>query len=146
MSEFEIRLEGLAEAQRRFAAIDVERAMGRVAPRVMEEIQTTAGRYPPSLDNVRWWRGQPRWYERGAGQMPSGPFNSERMGDQWQNEVRGLEAEVRNEASYSGYVHGDPQPWYHEIRGWRKLIRVAEEKVGDIERALMDELERQFGR
>jgi hypothetical protein len=57
---------------------------------------------------------------------------SERYGTQFYTKAKGDTITIGNRASYAKYIGGQDQAWFMGPRGWRKLIDVANEKIGDI--------------
>lgn len=140
----QIILEGLNELQADLRGVNIQVAFGHVAEAMTRQVIEEVKPYPLSLGVTSFWNGEPRWYERGTGWMPYGPFRSEDLGGQWYSQVRQLEAEVGNTAPYADWVQGPNQTQRHQVGGWKQLYTVAEDKAEDFVEHLADEIERQL--
>ena len=82
--------------------------------------------YPPESEANR---PPVPYYERYRGtQTASGnKGNSEQMGRQWKIVRSAKQIILKNTASYSGYVEGIKQTWYHKERGWPLAHKVGEQ-------------------
>jgi hypothetical protein len=86
-------------------------------------------RYPPATEaNVP----PVPFYIRGMGTQYAtrNLGNSERYGSRFYVKASAYGAEVGNTASYAKYLAGDQQAGHMAKIGWRKLLEVAQEKVG----------------
>ena len=119
---------------------------------IASEIQDRIAPYPPPPP----WVGQStRWYERGYGPRwrradgsIGGRKTSETLGRRWDIQPRGLGAELRNLASYTGYVHdAKKQSALMESLAWKTdEIAVGEvERLGIIEREVEAAIRRALG-
>ena len=91
------------------------------------------------------------YYIRGRGTMTKSGLRatSERMGTQWYTKAsQSFSTEIGNRASYAKWAHGTEQARAMARIGWRKLVAVATEKIGDIVKvyqAWVDKLIRDLG-
>lgn len=90
------------------------------------------------------------YYIRGRGTQGVNKFyaTSERLGTRWTTKTTGTKTEIGNSASYAKWVHGEEQAHFMGPKGWRRLVDVVEEKMGDIKKvyqAWVDKLIRDLG-
>ena len=113
--------------------VEIPRYMKAAGKEASEEILETEGlrKYPPAGP-----ANQPPapYYIRGRGmQYQSGnDFRSERLGTQFYVEAPTMQTIIGNRASYAPYVIGAAQARWMANIGWRKLLDVAKEKIGNI--------------
>lgn len=135
-----ITAEGFRELIRQLM-IDMAPQLQAAALVIASEIQDRIAPYPPPPP----WAGQTtRWYERGYGPRwrradgsVGGRKTSEMLGRRWDIQEKPLGAELRNLASYSGYVHGArTQSKLMDQLAWKTdAIAIGEvERLGIIER------------
>lgn len=79
------------------------------------------------------------YYKRGYGTMYAknrGRKTSETMNRKWHTSSANFSASVYNVASYSEYVIGERQAWFHKARGWKLLTTAAQQEVPKILQAI----------
>jgi len=102
-----------------------------------KELLQTEGlqKYPPSSE-----ANEPPtpYYIRGRGMQYKSHNNgkSEKLGTQWHVDKVTAGAYIYNRTSYAPAVHGEGQARFHELRGWRKLKEVVEERMDKIKATL----------
>lgn len=133
---FSVVVKGDKDLYSRFQR-NVTPMLSKIVGDVGDELQTRMRKYPPlGPGNSPNARG--RWYERGYGQRwftaagtMGGRATSEQMGTRWSLTKNGLNATLRNSASYSGWVQGEgTQARAHQGR-WKTAPMVVEEMAGD---------------
>jgi len=102
----------------------MEKYLGFLEPKITPYPSATAANKSPGINGYSW-------YQRGLGtKTVTGKVypTSQQMSKKWSfrtrilaNVVRGY---IKNEASYSDYVQGEAQVWYHANRGWRRVDKV----------------------
>jgi hypothetical protein len=126
----EIQADGLKQAIKRVPK-EVARAIRGAGRETGNAVLDTRGlrAYPPHTSaNVP----PAPYYQRGKGTIYAGggsDNSSENLGKQWSVNVKPYGVIIGNRASYAEYVHGDKQPRFHQVRGWRKLTGVVRQKV-----------------
>jgi len=127
-----IGLEKVTAALSRFPQV-ITKYMGAAGKEASEEVLDTVGlrRYPPA--GPANFPPTP-YYIRGRGlQTGSRNYNnSERLGTQFYVQVEKFNTTIGNRASYAKYVVGEQQARAMGRIGWRRLIDVAQEKIGKI--------------
>ena len=120
-----------------------EQALNAIADRVIQEVQV----YPPQPD--RWRSGRLNTYVRGVGSYPRSAFTddgklislvagidkvrftSEQLSLRWGKQIAsspsGMTITLYNSASYSDYVVGEHQVWFHELTGWPTISGAMQE-------------------
>lgn len=90
----------------------------------------TAANQPPGTSG----RG---YYIRGRGWMSKSgdgytlKATSERLGTKWYVKPNGYSTLVGNPVTYAPYLHGDEQARWSLQIGWKKLVDVANDKIGE---------------
>ena len=110
--------------------------------------------YPPeSLANRKPGVNGYSWYVRNYGvKTITGKSyrTSEQMSKKWSFRTRAMGNTVRstilNEASYSDYVQGEKQVWYHAMRGWRRVDKVIDASTQVALRFIGKEIDRELNR
>jgi len=80
-------------------------------------IKGRAGVYPQAT-SPRYDRGWGPVYASGK----KGKKTSQNMRGQWSVTSSGLVASVENTATYSEFVIGQRQAWFHKKRGWPRIV------------------------
>lgn len=152
MTDFHIETEGIEKVT---AALDrfpreIQHYLGQAGDEAAKRVIFEAPglkKYPPATA-----ANQPPvpYYVRGRGtETARGNLgNSQRYGTQWYVETKGFYTEIGNRATYAKYLAGDEQARAMARIGWRKLVDVAQEKIGDITKvyqAWVDKLIRDLG-
>jgi hypothetical protein len=110
--------------------------------------------YPPhSQANVSPGVNGYSWYVRGYGtRTVTGKAykTSEKMDKRWSFKIRKMASVVRititNTASYSIFVQGLRQTWYHAKRGWKRVGKVVDATSHIGLRYIAKEIERELNR
>jgi hypothetical protein len=133
-----ISVRGLDELRKALADAprELEQTMEAAGEQAARTILETEGlrKYPPLTA-----ANQPPtpYYIRGQGTQYAGGNrnNSERYGTQFYVEASGYSTKVGNRASYAPYLTDEKlQARAMAAKGWRKLLEVAQEQIGEITR------------
>lgn len=136
---FSIKIEGIEKVEaffKKFPA-EVRKNMGQALQEVSKKILLpTQGlqKYPPATGANR---PPTPYYIRGRGTQykSSNSGKSERLGTQWYIKRIGWGgAEIGNRASYARWVHGEEQANAMAQIGWQRLVDVAKDKMGEIQK------------
>lgn len=124
----------------------IEWGMDRVAKELMKYPPETYRNKPHTVDGVV------RWYERGLGTHVGGSVRrtSEDLKRKWRPKMQAVGAKIqgvlRNIASYSGWVHGKYQAKLMAKIGWPKARDTALEFMPKIERVILDNFHKRWGK
>ena len=110
--------------------------------------------YPPeSLANRKPGINGYSWYDRGYGTRTitgRAYKTSQKMDKRWSFKTKVMANKVRstilNNATYSDYVQGEKQVWYHGMRGWRRVDKVIEASEQVAVRFIGKEIDRELNR
>ena len=116
---------GMDHLQRKLKKLErPERSIAKGMTNYYQDIQGRAEEYPPETSANR---PPAPYYVRGRGTF-TGRTNtntSQKMSNKWVWKVQHLGGRVRliikNMATYSGFVIGERQQWYHSMRGWLRV-------------------------
>ena len=144
-------IKGMDELRRKLKKLEnPDRPVKRGLRNYYQDIQGRIERYAP-LSPAN--RPPAPYYVRGQGTFTGrkNMRNSQKMDKKWarpeyNKTARGYELVIKNTATYSGYVIGERQQWYHSLRGWiradKYVDNTAHKAVGLIKAEIDRELER----
>jgi hypothetical protein len=150
MTDIKISVEGLDRVLKAFGVLpkEIETAVKQAGEESAKEIIETQGlqKYPPMTA-----ANQPPapYYVRGKGtQTKRGNLgNSERFGTQFYVEAKPWATKIGNNASYARYLTDEKdQARAMQRIGWKKLIDVARDKKGRIQRVYQAWIDRAISR
>jgi hypothetical protein len=136
MAEIGIKVTGLSEitAKLKEAPETMRATFSAAGNEVAREVLDVEGvrRYPPA---PRAYAPPYPYYVRGVGTQYSPAANSmssEKFGTQFYTESQPFKVVIGNRASYAKWIVGEAQANRMAGIGWRRLVDVAQEKIGPI--------------
>ena len=117
----------------------------RLFPQELFRALRNAGR--ESTDLIKETEGVQNYPPEGPGNQPPTPYyirgrgmqyakgndgKSERYGTQFKTTYQERSTTIENRSSYAKHVGGEQQASHLAARGWRRLVDVANDKIGDI--------------
>lgn len=125
----DVDAEDVMEAMRRAPRV-LARNIKQASDEVSKEILGTRGlqNYPPETSANR---PPTPYYERGRGMWYSwgNDGSSENYGKQFNTRAYADRTVIGNKAPYAEYVGGEWSPHHMRVKGWRRLIGVARQKM-----------------
>jgi len=103
MIKVEINKRDLAELQRDLHVLRPKNLLRSEMEPFATSVIQEAGRYPPPVGYPRTGHLKRSWYYT----------------------IHGVNAEIKNAASYAGWVHGEEQIDTHKKHGWKQVFDVA---------------------
>lgn len=112
---------------------------------------STAGNQPKNYVPGRW----NTWYQRGFGSKwaradgtVGSRATSETLGRKWtsrgQTGSKGLAWVVGNNVSYSKWVQGDEQTWFHKAHGWKSTETLKREEEDEVRKRVNEIIEKKI--
>lgn len=104
----------------------------RITVVVTAMVQADLDKYPPPTEANRPPGKRGRWYVRGYGTRTltgKGYPTSERFSSRWKQTQHGdYRRDLDNNASYGGYLQGNPQVAWAKARGWPNMKEKLQER------------------
>jgi len=144
-----VKVEGIEELEKKMGKLKAHSFIRGLMVAAANDLVTFTAPYPSAPPY-----GGKAWYERGFGsrwRVKDGSIHgrrtSENINQSWSVKAHGSrDAIIKNEASYSGYVHDkDKQVGFHAARGWRTLQDMWEKHTGEIVRKVADAIHDVWG-